>query len=276
MGVIALAERVEDQDLLQRLAAGLRSLDGCCLDALERGLAGMASGDFTVVAEAVTEPIGLASEDADVRALVDVFNAMLHRTQAALEAYERLRVDLNQAFGDQSCLPELTTALTSLNDHCLADLDVGLQAMAEGDMTRLAHPVTRPLRARPGDSLGALGEVFNDMLARSRTALRSYDAVREDLRAALGDRSCLDDLRLRLRSLQRHCLRDLEEALEAQAEGTTLTREIAPSTKPLIDPGATGVEHGELAVLFDRALVRAQAAVTHLRAARDMTTPRQA
>lgn len=256
-----------DRVLIQELAARLRSLDANCLDGLQRGLAAMAGGDFSVQADPVTEPIVSDSDDADLRALVDLFNAMLHRSQAALEAYEDLRADLSTRFGERSCLPQLEQALHSLNNHCLSDLDTGLQAMADGDLTRSAAPVTRPLRPAPGEPLGSLGELFNEMLARSRTALRSYEAVREDLRVALGDRSCLDELRSGLQSLQRHCLRDIEEALEAHVHGTTLTRSIGPVTQPIaadVDPSS----RGDLAALFDRALARARTSVEHLQGAR--------
>lgn len=248
-------------DAGEELAAAMRSLDADGLGGLERGLHAMAGGDFTVVVQPATTPIDVASDDAGVRAMVDLFNAMLVRTHAALEAYEALRGELSDALGEQSCLPELLVALRSLNDHCLADLDSGLQGMADGDLTRAAHPVTTPLKPRTGGRLGTLGDVFNEMLARSRTALRSYDAVREDLRVSLGDRSCLDELRQRLQSLQRHCLRDLEEALEAMAEGTSLSRPIAPATVPI---DLSGTEGGELPALFNRALSRARAAVQHL------------
>lgn len=252
---------------LSLLAARLREADAGAVADLERGLQALAEGDFTVAVEATGVPIELVCADAQTRELVDVLNVMLQRTQAALIAYESVRAELADSLGDRSCLPELLAALHSLNQHCLSDLDRGLQAMADGDLTRSAQPVTRPLRARSGDTLGTLGEVFNDMLARSRTALRSYDAVREDLRVALGDRSCLDELRAGLQSLQRHCLRDAEEGLEALAEGTTLTRAIAPATVPIAVP--ENGEPGEIALLFNRALTRAQAAVRHLARTRE-------
>lgn len=264
---MSIVEAAVDPTGLGELAAKLRAIDGGPVALLERGLQAMADGDFTVSVDAHADPIELSGADAHTRELIDLLNVMLQRTHAALSAYEALRRELAVSLGDRSCLPELLAALNSLNDHCLTDLDGGLQAIADGDLTHDAHPVTRPLRARSGDALGTLGDVFNDMLARSRTALRSYDAVREDLRVALGDSSCLDDLRQGLQSLQRHCLRDLEEGLEALAEDTTLTRTIAPSTSPIIT--TPGAQPGELAALFNRALLRAQASVRHLAVARE-------
>ena len=261
-----------DEVVLEELATHLRRLDQHGIGALERSLAGLADGDFTQRLEAEPAPLLLDAEDARLRALVDLVNGMHQRVEGAVAAYEQLRRDLNAALGDRSSLPELLAALRSLNAHCLSDLDRGLQAMADGDLTISARPVTHPLRAAPGNHLGELGEVFNLMLARSRTALRSYDAVREDLRTALGDHSCLDDLRAGLKSLQRHCLRDLEEALEAVNEGTALTRPIAPVTTRI--DVAEGETAGELATLFNRALERASTAVRHLAVLRDRRAER--
>lgn len=247
--------------IMEQLHARLHSMDRNCLAALEHGLNAMLEGDFTFTAEPVTEPIACESSDAHLRSLVDLFNAMLVRSQATLAAYESLRVELAGALGDISCLAELRLRLRSLEEHCLTDLDVGLQSMVDGDLTRAARPATLPLTASPGHRLGELGETFNKMLARSRTALRSYDTMREDLRVALGDTSCLDELRASLYSLHRHCLRDLDEGLEAAASGVELTRAVEPVTKPIAGPD--GRDLGELAEVFNRMLARAQSSLTH-------------
>ncbi|PTL55694.1 hypothetical protein [Paraconexibacter algicola] len=248
-------------ETLDELQHRLRSLDEHCLTSLEQGLGAMVAGDFTVTAAPVTEPIHTHSDNPQIRGLIDLFNAMLARSQATLVAYEQLRQDLAEALGDLSCLPELYVRLSSLEEHCLTDLDEGLQAMVDGDLTRAAAPVTRPLIPEPDQRLGQLGELFNLMLARSRTALHSYDTMREELRVALGDRSCLDELRASLASLHRHCLRDLDEGLEAVATGTSLTRRAVPATKPL-EP-AEGGDLGELGEVFNRMLARTQSSLAH-------------
>lgn len=248
--------------ILDELQHRLRSLDEHCLTNLEVGLAAMADGDFTIGARAVTEPIQTHSDNPQVRGLIDLFNAMLARSQATLVAYEQLRGDLSDALGDRSCLPELYGRLASLEEHCLTDLDEGLQAVVDGDLTRSAHPVTRPLLPPTDARLGRLGEMFNQMLARSRTALHSYDTMREELRVSLGDQSCLEELRSSLASLHRHCLRDLDEGLEAVATGTDLTRRVAPATKPLV-PKDEDADLGELAEVFNRMLARTQSSLAH-------------
>jgi hypothetical protein len=248
--------------VLVELRDRLHSLDAVCLTGLQEGLNAMVAGDNTYVAEPRTEPIFADSDDPDVRSLVDLFNSMLQRSQEALVAYEQLRRKLADALGEESCLDELRERLHSLEEHCLTDLDEGLQAVVDGDLTRPARPVTKPLMPPPDRRLGELGETFNLMLARSRTALLSYDTMRDDLRSTLGDRSCLHELRAKLYSLHRHCLRDLDEGLDAVASGTTLTREVAPVTTPLL-PETEGQDIGELAEVFNRMLARTQSTLAH-------------
>lgn len=239
----------------------LRSLEDNCLRALQEGLEAARDGDLTVTASPVTEPLATPADDPQIRALVDTFNSLLVRSQATLVAYEALRRNLAHALGDQSCLDELSVGLKSLERHCLTDLDVGLQAVVNGDLTRAAQPVTRPLKAPPDARLGDLGETFNTMLARSRTALYSYNSMREDLRVSLGDRSCLEELRQSLTSLHRHCLRDLDEGLEAVATGTDITREVMAVTSPISADDERDL--GELAEIFNRMLARAQSSLAH-------------
>ncbi len=252
----------EKDPVVAELRDRLHSLDAVCLTGLQEGLDAMVRGDHTYVAYPRTEPIHADSDDPDIRSLVDLFNSMLQRSQEALMAYEQLRLNLVDALGEESCLPELRERLHSLEEHCLTDLDEGLQAVVDGDLTRPARPVTKPLVAPPDRRLGELGETFNRMLARSRTALLSYDTMRDDLRATLGDRSCLHELRAKLYSLHRHCLRDLDEGLDAVASGTVLTREVVPVTTPLV-PATEGEDIGELAEVFNRMLARTQSTLAH-------------
>lgn len=247
--------------VVDELYLRLKSLDENCLRSLQEGLTAMLEGDNTYRAQPVTEPLAATTDDPHVRGLVDLFNSMLSRSQAALVAYEDLRRQHERLLGTHSVLFALADALKSLDDHCLTDLDVGLQAVVEGDLTRDAAPCTRPLRPGPDERLGELGETFNRMLARSRTALHSYNTMREDLRVSLGDQSCLDELRQRLTSLYRHCLRDLDEGLEAVATGTGLTRSVMAVTKPIESEDDRDL--GELAEVFNRMLARAQSSLAH-------------
>jgi methyl-accepting chemotaxis protein len=76
-------------------------------------------------------------------------------------------------------LAPLRERLESLRDHCLTDLQAGLNAMAaEGDLSRAIAPVTTPVHIRGGDEIAALGEIFNDMLDQAQATLAAYNAMR--------------------------------------------------------------------------------------------------
>lgn len=156
----------------------LHSLDEHCLSGLQTSLAAMAAGDFTREVVPVTQPITIEASDPDIAELVDVFNSMLARAQSAIESYTQLRAELREALGDQSSLEDLRDRMRSLNDHCLTGLGTGLEAMASGDLTVTAEPVTTPIVAAPGQHVGDLADVFNAMLAAAQGGLRAYDASR--------------------------------------------------------------------------------------------------
>jgi methyl-accepting chemotaxis protein len=159
-----------------------------------------------------------------------------------------------QAFA--ASVEQVKAGLRSLHDHCLTNLGAGLRAMTEGNLTVAMAPVTTPIDAAAVDPTAAeLVELFNSILARAQTALRDYNALREELRSALGDQSCLDDLRQRLHSLDAHCLTGLGAGLGAAAAGD-LTVDVQPVTTPLA--AAPGAGLGELGEVFNSMLAKAQ------------------
>jgi methyl-accepting chemotaxis protein len=152
---------------------------------------------------------------------------------------------------------QVHAGLRSLSDNCLANLVTGLQAMDRGDLTVAATPTTKPID--PSGLHGADAEMvalFNMMLAQAQLALEGYNAMRERLRLALGDQSCIDDLEARMSSLSDHCLVALGDGLAAMRDGD-LTIAAEPVTQPLCaQPGA---EVGELATIFNVMLARTRA-----------------
>jgi methyl-accepting chemotaxis protein len=73
----------------------------------------------------------------------------------------------------------LRDRLESLRDHCLTDLQGGLNAMAaEGDLSREVAPVTTPVHVRGGDEIATLGEIFNDMLEQAQATAAAYNSMR--------------------------------------------------------------------------------------------------
>ncbi len=105
---------------------------------------------------------------------------------------------------------------------------------------------------RPKSERDALGVAFADMSA--------------ELRAALGDRSCLEALVARMDSLRGRDLHELEAALAAMARGD-LTVEVSPSTEPI--GSADGRSPGRLAEIFDAMLETTRGAVVGYSAMRE-------
>lgn len=183
----AVAEAAVPDPAVAALKDRLRSLDEHCLAGLEDGLAAMVGGDLTQGLAGVTQPIAVSSDDPDIAELVGLFNSMLQRAQGALASYEVLRAQLRDALGDESCLEDLSDRLTSLTDNCLTGLGDGLSAMARGDLTVSAMPVTTPLVASPGAELGQLGETFNVMLGLAQAGLHGYNESRHAIATMVGE-----------------------------------------------------------------------------------------
>jgi methyl-accepting chemotaxis protein len=173
--------------VLLELKERLASLDGVCLTGLGAGLEAMVRGDLTVEVEPVTQPITTASDNPDVQELVALFNSMLAKARGGLALYNELREAQRRVLGDQSCLYDLQARLTSMSDNCLTNLGAGLGAMAQGDLTVDVQPVTHPLEAQRGASLGELGELFNVMLGRAQGGLESYNVTRLGLSDMIGE-----------------------------------------------------------------------------------------
>jgi methyl-accepting chemotaxis protein len=162
---------------------------------------------------------------------------------------------------------ELRARLRSLHDHCLTNLVAGLDAMNRGDLTVHVAPATEPITTTSENpETQALVDLFNSMLAKAQTALEGYNGVRETMRSALGDQSCLGDLQDRLTSLSDHCLTGLGEGLTAMADGD-LTVVVQPATIPL--QSGHGKPLGTLAETFNVMLGKAQGGLEAYNATRE-------
>lgn len=160
---------------------------------------------------------------------------------------------------DAAIRGELLDRLRSLDHNCLQSAVHGLLAVAAGDFTLAAVPVTRPIDARPADPvLAEIIEVFNSMLAKAQATLVAYNEMRERLAAALGDHSCLDALTDRMHSLSNNCLAGLLGGLTAAAHGD-LTIHADPCTTPV--PARSGERVGELGEVFNTMLTQAQGGI---------------
>ena len=77
--------------------------------------------------------------------------------------------------------------LRSLNDEDLEALTGGLDAVANGDLTREATAVTEALDVSTRDELGQLSATFNDMLGKAHRSIDSYGSMREQLAGMIGE-----------------------------------------------------------------------------------------
>jgi methyl-accepting chemotaxis protein len=189
-------------------------------------------------------------------------SAMRFRLSASVPAPDADRASVNQ----------VKEGLISLYENCLAGLSHGLQAMRAGDLTVALAPVTQPIILSEADEEAReLAELFNGMLGMVQAALVDYNALREDLRSALGDQSCLPALRQRLHSLDANCLTGLGDGLDAAARGD-LTVDVQPVTHPL--SALPGARLGELGDVFNSMLAKAQGGLVSYNAMRERLNER--
>ncbi len=183
------AEARQEKDFeasVEQVKERLRSMNDHCLTNLGNGLRGMTEGDFSIEIRPATTPIDVATVDPAALELVELFNSMLATAQTALSDYTALRHELRAALGDHSVLDDLRARLNSLDANCLTGLGKGLTAAAEGDLTVDVHPMTTPVTAADGGSIGDLGMVFNSVLAKAQGGLEAYNAMRERLNHRVG------------------------------------------------------------------------------------------
>ena len=102
-------------------------------------------------------------------------------------AFARMSDEMRAALGEQSCLEELVQRMDALEHRDLAQLDDGLGAMADGDLTRPAEVSTTRLEAAEGRDAGRLAEIFNGMLTRATSSVESYERMRRQLSSMLDD-----------------------------------------------------------------------------------------
>jgi methyl-accepting chemotaxis protein len=81
----------------------------------------------------------------------------------------------------------LGARLRSMNDHCLAGLTGGLEAVAEGDLTVEVIPATTPVEVTSTDELGQLCDTFNGMLAKTQRSVAAYGEMQNNLSSLIGE-----------------------------------------------------------------------------------------
>ena len=84
-------------------------------------------------------------------------------------------------------LTPLVARLRSLDEHCMAALDRGLGAMAQGDLTVEAVPVTEPLDAGARDQIGEACTTTNGLIGKVRDSIAGYNGMRDQLGSLIGE-----------------------------------------------------------------------------------------
>ena len=156
-------------------------------------------------------------------------------------------------------LAEVAKRLDSLNDHCAADLASALQAMAEGDVTKVVVPVTTLIEERSGDPVvDALAEKMNALATKIQGCVAAYNTFRTEFAEVVGDHSSLQAVQQRLDSLTGHCLTGLTDGL-GKMRGGDLTHEVVPVTTPVTTDD--GLSLGSLAETFNTTLGKMQSSI---------------
>jgi methyl-accepting chemotaxis protein len=75
---------------------------------------------------------------------------------------------------------------TSLRDRCATDLETGLLALSEGDLTVTARPVTPLIESWSNDEIGDVAQATNSILEKMAAAIGAYNTSRESLAAMIG------------------------------------------------------------------------------------------
>jgi methyl-accepting chemotaxis protein len=81
----------------------------------------------------------------------------------------------------------LLERMGTLSGHCVTELQNGLRAMAEGDLTYPVEPVTPLIDDPAKDEIGRLQSQFNDVRNNTVASVAAYNATREALSQLIGD-----------------------------------------------------------------------------------------
>ncbi len=69
----------------------------------------------------------------------------------------------------------LIEKLSKLKEWCLTDLENGIAAVANGDLTQRIQPRSTPLTVESKDEIGMLAGTFNEMLGKLQTTIQSFN-----------------------------------------------------------------------------------------------------
>ena len=76
---------------------------------------------------------------------------------------------------------EVSAGLKSITENCVRDLQIGLGALAKGDLTYNTVPRSKPVAAGRKDEVGEMAATFNTLLGNVQGAINEYTACRQSL-----------------------------------------------------------------------------------------------
>jgi methyl-accepting chemotaxis protein len=95
-------------------------------------------------------------------------------------------VSLVIARGIRRNVREILSRLESLRGHCAHDLEKGLTAMRDGDLTVTATPTTAPIERWSNDEIGDIAQATNGIRGSLVAAIEGYNASRVALSDMIG------------------------------------------------------------------------------------------
>ncbi|MFN8132437.1 MAG: methyl-accepting chemotaxis protein [Solirubrobacteraceae bacterium] len=143
---------------------------------LNRGIEAMRNDDLTY--DVVPSAEKAQTTNQDFGDLADEVEQIRESTVGSASSFNEMREQYRRHLGDQSVIAALGANMSSLASGGVSDLNDGLGAITEGDLTHGVTAVTAPIEGREGASIGELGRTFNTMLERAQEAIGSYEQMR--------------------------------------------------------------------------------------------------
>jgi methyl-accepting chemotaxis protein len=81
----------------------------------------------------------------------------------------------------------VVSCLVSIQEHCLANLQAGMEALAAGDLSIAVKPVTPKIDKYSRDEVGQAAASTNDILDKMVATIAAYNAARGSLGAIVGE-----------------------------------------------------------------------------------------
>jgi methyl-accepting chemotaxis protein len=196
---------------------------------------------FAPVAKAVTEQLSRIEElnrnrgATNAKNAVATFESSRSTTWALLFLCLILLVIGSTVITRQIVIPlrEVNRGMQSLQGHCTSELNKGVAAMAQGDLTYPIEPRTKPVPVGSNDEVGQLATTFNALLEQTQGTVASYVRCQESL----------TELIVRLKQASSQVL-DASEALASTATEVEASSDEVDSTMKQVANASTQAARG--------------------------------